>query len=709
MAKFHSEQCIDLPEGFEIASDIADLMASNVNVSRDPHPSPGRIIDRQPVDYQSDLRGSGMGDDDKWSKSPGPLASGRDPRMDNYGGNFRPDQGGNYGVLRNPRAQAPTQYAGGILSGPMQSLGSQRGIQWNTPDSERWQRATTFQKGLIPSPQTPLQVMHKAEKKYEVGKVTDEEQTKQRQLKAILNNRTPQNFKKLFDQVKAVNIDNAGTLTGLVSQIFDKALMEPTFCEMYANLCYHLAGELPHFSADNEKITFKRLLLNKCQEEFERGERGQQEADRADQEGEVKQSEEQREEKRIQARRRKLGNIRLIGELYKKRMLTERIMRECIKKLLGQYENPDEEDIEALCKLMSSIGEMIDHPKAKEHMDSYFDMMARLSNNMKLSSGVRFMLKDAIDLRKNKWRQRRKVEGPKKIKEVHRDAGQERQVQAGRLTLGQSMNNSVRNRQPIDFAPRGSSMLSSPSAQTSSFHGLPPQLCGFGNQDICLEDRHSFENRTLSVPLPQRAVGEGSNTLGPQGGLAKGMSIRGQPSILNTSVSERTVYGREDLMPRYIQDRFVGPSYEQPSVHDRNVRRGNRDPGITDRSPERSLPTSPTIHGRGPTFTQNIAADKVWPEDRLREMSIGAIKEFYSARDEKEVTRCVKDLNSPGYYPTMISIWVTDSFERKDMERDLLAKLLINLSKSREGMLNQNHLIKGSKIKIILWTVEFIY
>ncbi|KAJ7961870.1 Eukaryotic translation initiation factor 4G [Quillaja saponaria] len=155
----------------------------------------------------------------------------------------------------------------------------------------------------------PLQMMHKAEKKYEVGKVIDEEQAKQR-------------------------------------QIFDRAVMEPNFCEMYAGLCFHLAWELPDFSEDNEKITFKRLLLNKCQEEFERGEREGWE------EGEIEQSEEEREQKRIKARRRMLGNIRLIGELYKKRMLTERIMHECLKKLLGQYQDPDEEDIEALCILM---------------------------------------------------------------------------------------------------------------------------------------------------------------------------------------------------------------------------------------------------------------------------------------------------------------------------------------------------------------------
>jgi hypothetical protein len=51
---------------------------------------------------------------------------------------------------------------------------------------------------------------------------------------------------------------------------------------------------------------------------------------------------------------------------------------------------------------------MIDHPKAKEHMDAYFDIMAALSTNQRYSSRVRFMLKNAIDLRKNKWQKQRK-------------------------------------------------------------------------------------------------------------------------------------------------------------------------------------------------------------------------------------------------------------------------------------------------------------
>ncbi|XAR54217.1 hypothetical protein NMG60_11029251 [Bertholletia excelsa] len=170
-------QYVNLPEGFQISSDVAKrFMFSNANFSRESYSSPGRVIDKPSRGSRSDQRGSVVNADDKWIKLPGPLASGRDPRIDGYGGSFRPGQGHNYGILSNPRAQARSQYAKGILAGPMQSLGSQGGMQRNTPDSDRWQRATGYQKGLIPCPQTPLQIMHKAEKKYEVGKATDEEE-----------------------------------------------------------------------------------------------------------------------------------------------------------------------------------------------------------------------------------------------------------------------------------------------------------------------------------------------------------------------------------------------------------------------------------------------------------------------------------------------------------------------------------------------------
>ncbi|PON99784.1 26S proteasome regulatory complex, non-ATPase subcomplex, Rpn1 subunit [Trema orientale] len=558
--------------------------------------------------------------------------------------------------------------------------------------------------------------MHKAENKYEVGKVRDEEEAKQRRFRAILNKLTPHNFAKLL-QAMAIDIDNAETLRGVVGQIFDRALMEPTFCEMYVCLCFHLSGELPDFSEDKEKITFKRVLVNKCQEEFERGEREQEEANKADEEGEVKQSEEEKEEKRIKARRRMLGNIRLIGEMYKKRMLTERIMHGCIKKLLGQPQTPDEEDVEALCKLMSTIGEIIDHPKAKEHMDAYFEGMKSLSNNMNLSSRVRFMLKDAIDLRKNKWQQRRKVEGPNNIRQMDRDVAQYRQAQASRLGDGLGVNLLERRWSRMDYGPRGSAMLSSPGSQLGGSHTLPAQVHGFGNsRHVQVDERQPFEARTLSVPLAQGP--DDAITLGPQDGRARSMSIRGLPSMSSASLADvspssgdyRKVaaglsgYGsmlypayspREDLIPRFIPDRFSGQAaYDHSSAQERTINHGSeglRDSGTFDRS----VPTSPPACRHALTSSQNSPTDSTWLEEHLQKKSRAAIKEFYSARDEEEVTQCIKELNHPSFHPTMISIWVTDSFEGKDVDRDLLAKLLVNLIKFHGDTLSQSQVIKG--------------
>lgn len=68
------------------------------------------------------------------------------------------------------------------------------------------------------------------------------------------------------------------------------------------------------------------------------------------------------DEARDQARRRSLGNIKFIGELFKLKMLTEAIMHDCVMKLL---KNHDEESLECLCRLLSTIGKDLDFEKAK--------------------------------------------------------------------------------------------------------------------------------------------------------------------------------------------------------------------------------------------------------------------------------------------------------------------------------------------------------
>lgn len=58
-----------------------------------------------------------------------------------------------------------------------------------------------------------------------------------RTVKGILNKLTPEKFDVLVEQLLNAGIDSAGILKGVISLVFDKAVLEPTFCPMYAEMC----------------------------------------------------------------------------------------------------------------------------------------------------------------------------------------------------------------------------------------------------------------------------------------------------------------------------------------------------------------------------------------------------------------------------------------------------------------------------------------
>jgi len=227
-----------------------------------------------------------------------------------------------------------------------------------------------------------------------------------RDCKAILNKIAPEKFEKLVVQFLELQVASRADMVGIIDLIFDKALAEPISGQMYSTLCARCAESFPEFPDDTKPgakpHTFKRLLLNKCQEEFEKENVVAREL-LALPENTPK---EKKDFIRSQAKKRMLGNIRFIGELYKQKMLTEKIMHECLIKLLGDIEHPDEDEVECLCKLMTTVGSLIDHERAKSHMDEYFNRMTLMSNNADLATRMRFMLQEIIDLRRGGWRQR---------------------------------------------------------------------------------------------------------------------------------------------------------------------------------------------------------------------------------------------------------------------------------------------------------------
>jgi len=206
--------------------------------------------------------------------------------------------------------------------------------------------------------------------------------------------------------------------------IFEKALEEPKYSSLYAQLCHRLCEDSPNFDTSSNVTTFRRLLLNKCQDEFENRSHATEAFDKKD----VRLTDEECEQYHI-VKKKMLGNIKFIGELGKLAMLHEGILHKCIKQLLEKKKNSQlrdmSEDLECLCQIMRTIGPRIDTPKARAWMDQYFERIHQFALNEELVSRIRFMLQDVIELRNNGWKPRNiaRESGPKTMSQIRQEAG----------------------------------------------------------------------------------------------------------------------------------------------------------------------------------------------------------------------------------------------------------------------------------------------
>ncbi|XP_076449980.1 eukaryotic translation initiation factor 4 gamma 2-like [Babylonia areolata] len=245
-----------------------------------------------------------------------------------------------------------------------------------------------------------------------------------RRVRGILNKLTPEKFDKLSLELLNVGIDTPVILKGIILLVFEKALEEPKYSRLYAQLCHRLCEDVPNFEpASSSSSSFRRLLLNKCQDEFENRSKATEVLDKKD--GPL--TDEEREQFQL-AKEKMLGNIKFIGELGKLEMLQESILHRCIQQLLEKKKNTPlrdmEEDMECLCQIMRTVGPRLDTPKAKALMKQYFNRIEVFASNEELPSRIRFMLQDVMELRDNGWKPRRVAteNGPKTITAIRREA-----------------------------------------------------------------------------------------------------------------------------------------------------------------------------------------------------------------------------------------------------------------------------------------------
>jgi translation initiation factor 4G len=170
---------------------------------------------------------------------------------------------------------------------------------------------------------------------------------------------TPEKFEKLSNDLLKLDLNSPIILKGVIFLIFEKALDEPKYSSMYAQLCKRLSNEAPNFESSESYCTFLRLLLNVCRDKFENRTQYSKKLINSN----YVLTDDDDEKKHI-AKQKILGNIKFIGELFKLDMLDKGHLHKMLKQLSEKRLNATIEekceDMECFAQLLKTCGKNLE-------------------------------------------------------------------------------------------------------------------------------------------------------------------------------------------------------------------------------------------------------------------------------------------------------------------------------------------------------------
>ncbi|XP_074970176.1 eukaryotic translation initiation factor 4 gamma 3 isoform X1 [Phalacrocorax aristotelis] len=544
-----------------------------------------------------------------------------------------------------------------------------------------------------------------------------------RKVRSILNKLTPQMFNQLMKQVTDLTVDTEERLKGVIDLVFEKAIDEPSFSVAYANMCRCLVTlKVPMADKPGSTVNFRKLLLNRCQKEFEKDkadddvfEKKQKELEAATTPEEKTRLHDELEEAKDKARRRSIGNIKFIGELFKLKMLTEAIMHDCVVKLL---KNHDEESLECLCRLLTTIGKDLDFEKAKPRMDQYFNQMEKIVKERKTSSRIRFMLQDVIDLRLCNWVSRRADQGPKTIEQIHKEAkieeqeeqrkvqqlmtkekrrpGVQRVDEGGWNTVQGAKNSRVLDPtkflkitkptidEKIQLVPKAQlgswGKGSSGGAKASEMDSLRPSATSLNRFSALQPSVSSVSASSASSELDSRRA------LTSRGSTGREKNDKPlPPSLSRPNTFLRGSSSKELLLDNQAQEEQRREMLETVKQltggmeMDRNSTEAERNKAKESAKPE--APPAPAQEK--PSLS----------EEEIERKCKSIIDEFLHINDFKEAMQCVEELSAQNLLPVFVRVGVESTLERSQITRDHMGQLLHQLVQS--GKLSKQDFFKG--------------
>ncbi|CEG43129.1 hypothetical protein, variant 1 [Plasmopara halstedii] len=221
-----------------------------------------------------------------------------------------------------------------------------------------------------------------------------------RRISTLLDDVQSTTVSLLLEAFMGITISCIHTLQEIVGFLFDRAIAHPDLSDSYAKLCTGMSERMPEFKDGAKTINFRRILLTKCYEslieEPSSPSTNFYNAQKIGSGGETQHS---------WRRKCMLQNVGLIGELFRRQLLTENIMHVSVAMMLDDEANPQAEIIEAACGLLNLVGDLLDgsSPASRRTMDEYFAVLTRIYENCQLPDSVKKMINDLKTVRASGW------------------------------------------------------------------------------------------------------------------------------------------------------------------------------------------------------------------------------------------------------------------------------------------------------------------
>lgn len=283
----------------------------------------------------------------------------------------------------------------------------------------------------------------------------------EKKIRSLLNKLSLEQFDSISEDLLALANQSkwetdAKALKTTVKLTFAKATDEPHWSSMYAKFCQRLvAGIDPSIYSEDYPVTNPtseqkyytgtnlayRLLVSRCQTEYEKGWSTDLPVNEDGSPIEPELMSDEYYELAAQ-KRRGLGLVRFIGELYRLSLLQHKVLVGCIKILTAEDGAPpsesylpQEDTLETLNQFLLTVGGPLerDVPGCIAYA---FTCINNYIKNPKIGSRIKYKFLDLIDLRKSGWRNAAdKLGGPKTISQIHAEFNKKAQTEQRERSL----------------------------------------------------------------------------------------------------------------------------------------------------------------------------------------------------------------------------------------------------------------------------------